>query len=176
MMKKCWFYILLLSTLLSCGSGNEEKNDGKANSVSAYDQMINEALKKDTTGDIHSGGAKAPILLSEDDFAAKVFDYRTDRRWHYSGDKPCIIDFYADWCKPCRMIAPYLEEFAGEYSGKLYIYKVNVDDAGELSAYFQINSIPAVMFCPLKGDYKIVMGANPKETYLHLIHNFLHVN
>ena len=82
--------------------------------------------------------------------------------WKYLGDKPAIIDFYADWCGPCKMVAPILEELASKYEGKLHIYKVNTEEEPELAAMFSITSIPALFFIPKEGEPRFALGALPK--------------
>jgi thioredoxin len=107
-----------------------------------------------------------PIQLDKQAFLKRVYNYeKNPQNWTYAGDKPCVIDFYADWCGPCKMIAPYLEEIAGKYNGKVYVYKVNVDNNQELAQYFGIQSIPAVLFCPMVGKPTMMTGARPKEDF-----------
>jgi thioredoxin len=119
-------------------------------------------------------GVGKPIQLDKQAFIKLVYDYEKNKdKWIYAGDKPCVIDFYADWCGPCKMIAPYLEEIAGKYSGKLYVYKVNVDEQQELSNYFGIQSIPAVLFCPMQGKPQMVMGAHPKEDFYSAVETII---
>lgn len=107
-----------------------------------------------------------PIQLDKQAFLTRVYNYeKNPKEWLYAGDKPCVIDFYADWCGPCKIIAPYLEEIAGKYNGKVYVYKVNVDNQQELAQFFGIQSIPAVLFCPMKGKPTMMVGARPKEDF-----------
>ena len=94
-----------------------------------------------------------------------VFDYEKSKVWKYKGDKPAIIDLYADWCGPCRQTAPIMKELAKEYAGKIVIYKVNVDKQKELAALFNATSIPLFVFIPMKGDPQLFRGAADKATY-----------
>jgi thioredoxin len=103
--------------------------------------------------------------LTRETFLSKVFNYEANKEWKYEGDKPCIIDFYADWCGPCKMVAPILEELAKEYDGKIDIYKVNTEEEQELAAVFGIRSIPSLLFVPLEGQPQMAMGALPKDTF-----------
>jgi thioredoxin len=114
-----------------------------------------------------------PLILSEADFKTKVFDFSSGKEWKYVGDKPCIIDFYADWCRPCKMLAPILEELALEYKDQIYIYKVNTDMSQNVSAFFNIDGIPAVFFIPLSGEPRSMIGLNPKEEYVKAINEVL---
>jgi len=107
-------------------------------------------------------------------FLERVMDFEKNKEtWIYLGDKPAIIDFYADWCKPCKMIAPIMEELAAEYKGQIYIYKVDTQVERELASVFGIRSIPAVLFVPMEGKPQMSTGALPKETFKDAIDNFL---
>lgn len=101
--------------------------------------------------------------LTKESFLDKVFDYEKNKDWKFQGDKPCIIDFYADWCGPCKMVSPVLEELARDYNGKLDIYKVDTEAEMELASAFGIRSIPSILFIPVEGQPQMAMGALPKE-------------
>ena len=103
--------------------------------------------------------------LTKDTFLEKVFNDEANKEWKYSGDKPCIIDFYADWCGPCKMVAPILEELSKEYEGKLYVYKIDTEAEQELASVFGIKSIPSLLFVPMEGQPQMAMGALPKEVF-----------
>jgi len=106
------------------------------------------------------------IHLTKAEFLAKVSNFEANpNEWKYLGDKPCIVDFYATWCGPCKTIAPILEELAGKYKGQIYIYEVDVDAEPELAGAFGIQSIPTLFFCPMKGDRQIMQGGMPKESF-----------
>ena len=106
-------------------------------------------------------------------FLKDVFDYEKSKEWNYKGNKPAIIDLYADWCGPCRQTAPIMKELAKEYAGKIVIYKVNVDKQKELAALFNATSIPLFVFIPMKGDPQLFRGAADKATYKKAIDEFL---
>ncbi|MEE1097230.1 MAG: thioredoxin domain-containing protein [Bacteroidales bacterium] len=107
---------------------------------------------------------KKPIEIGKKEFLAKVVNYEKDATtWQYLGDKPAIIDFYADWCKPCKLVEQPLKELAKEYEGKIYIYKVNVDKHKDLAKEIGISSIPTMIFAPIGKDPQILMGAKSKE-------------
>lgn len=101
--------------------------------------------------------------LTKETFIEKVFNYEQNKEWKFEGDLPCLIDFYADWCQPCKMVAPILEELSKEYEGKVNIYKINTEEQQELSAAFGIRSIPSLLFCPKEGQPQMAQGALPKQ-------------
>ena len=109
------------------------------------------------------------IYLSTSDFIDKVDDYKTSREWKYKGTVPCLIDFYATWCGPCRALSPILEEVAGEYNGKVIIYKVDVDKEKELAALFNVRSIPTLLFVPVAEQPSVIQGGLPKDAVKELI-------
>ncbi len=111
--------------------------------------------------------------LTKESFQEKVFNFEKNKEWKYSGDKPCIIDFYADWCGPCKMIAPVLEELSEEYKDKIHIYKVNTEEEQELSTAFGIQSIPTIFFIPMEGQPQAAKGALPKDTLKNAINEVL---
>ena len=113
------------------------------------------------------------VHLTTQEFKDKVFNYETEKEWKYQGTLPAIVDFYADWCAPCKMVAPVLEELAREYAGQLLIYKVNTEDEQELASVFGIRSIPTILFIPKDGQPQAAMGALPKETFEKAIKDLL---
>ena len=113
--------------------------------------------------------------LTKETFLSKVFDYEKNKEWKYEGERPCVIDFYADWCGPCKIVAPVLEELANDYEGKLDIFKVNTEEQQELAAVFGIKSIPSILFVPLEGQPQMAMGALPRETFIKAFKDFLGV-
>ncbi len=114
--------------------------------------------------------------LTNETFKEKVFNYEDNKEWKFEGEIPAIIDFYADWCGPCKTIAPILEELQAEYGEKLNIYKVNTEDQKELSSVFGIQSIPSLLFIPKEGQPQMAMGALPKETFKQAISEVLSVS
>ena len=112
-------------------------------------------------------------FLSNETFKKKIFNYEVNKEWKYEGELPAIIDFYADWCGPCKMVAPVLEELAGEYKGKVNFYKIDTEKEQELSAAFGIRSIPSLLFIPKDGQPQMAMGALPKEAFVQVINDVL---
>ena len=111
--------------------------------------------------------------LTKQSFLEKVFNYETQKEWKFEGKLPCIIDFSADWCGPCKMVAPILEELSTEYEGKINIYKVDTEAEQELAAAFGISSIPSILFCPSKGQPQMAQGALPKDSFKQAIQDVL---
>jgi thioredoxin 1 len=105
----------------------------------------------------------ATIQLTTKEFKDKIFNYDASQDWKYQGSMPAIVDFYADWCGPCKTVAPILEELSKEYEGKLLIYKVDTDAEEELSAVFGIQSIPTLLFIDANGSPAMQAGAYPKH-------------
>ena len=166
-MKKIGYLsVLIIFLFISC-NGNTEGVKSNSSSTSSANATIGGSGKSvPATG--------KPEHLTEQTFKLKVMDYdKNPQQWVYKGDKPAIVDFYADWCRPCRMIAPYLEELAAEYEGKINIYKVNTDEQRELAAVFGITSLPTVLFIPMHGNPSSQKGALPKESYKKIIDDFL---
>ncbi len=114
--------------------------------------------------------------LTKDTFKEKVFDFEQKQEWEFTGERPCIIDFYADWCGPCKMVSPILEELSKEYDGKVDIYKVNTDQEQELASAFGIQSIPSILFVPKDEQPQMAMGALPKESFKNAIKDVLKVH
>jgi len=114
--------------------------------------------------------------LTKESFIEKIFDFETKKEWEYKGDLPAIIDFYADWCGPCKMVAPVLESLSKEFEGKINVFKVNTDKEQELSAAFGIQSIPSFLFIPVGAQPQMAMGALPKASFQSAIKDVLGVH
>ncbi len=113
--------------------------------------------------------------LTKESFKQKIHDYEKNKDWKFLGEKPAIIDFYADWCGPCKAVAPILEELANDYKGKINIYKVDTEQEQELAAAFGIRSIPSLLFAPLGEKPQMAMGALPKSSFEEIISELLKV-
>jgi thioredoxin len=149
---------LILIAFTACGNQSKDK----ATEKKAENITTNETKKMGT------------IKLTKAEFMTKVANYEANpSEWKYLGDKPCIIDFYADWCGPCKTIAPILEDLAKEYDGQIYVYKVDTEKEQELAAAFGIRSIPSLLFVPMNEQPQMAMGALPKETFKKAIEEVL---
>ena len=151
-MKRLFFisFAIFITVLIGCGnSTNGEKVSNKIEKA-GFDNSV-----------------KGTIKISKQEFLEKVMNYeKNPNSWKYEGTKPCLIDFYADWCAPCRITAPILEELAVEYHGKINIYKIDIQKERELAAVFGIQSIPTFLFCPMEGQPRLSSGIarSPEET------------
>lgn len=115
------------------------------------------------------------LHLTKETFKEKVFNFESNKDWKFEGEVPAIIDFYADWCGPCKMVAPVLEELQKEYGEKINIYKVDTESEQELAGMFGIRSIPSILFVPLEGQPQMAMGALPKDSIKKAISEVLKV-
>jgi len=130
--------------------------------------------KEEAKAKIYEEKKSAPIHLTKAEFLSKVTNFETNPTgWKYLGDKPCIIDFYATWCGPCKTVAPILDEIAKEYDGKIYVYKIDVDAQPEIAAAYGIQSIPTILFCPMTGNPQITQGAIPKDYFTRAVNDIL---
>lgn len=154
--------ILFMIAFTACGNKSTNQSDVNQAELETENININETKKMGT------------IQLTKAEFLEKVANYEADpTEWKYLGDKPCIIDFYADWCGPCKVVAPILEELAQEFADDIYIYKVDTEKEQELAAAFGIRSIPSLLFCPVDEQPQMAMGALPKETFIEAINDVL---
>ncbi len=107
--------------------------------------------------------------LTKDKFIKEIFDYENNKEWKFEGELPAVIDFYADWCQPCKMIAPIIEDLSTEYEGKVNFFKVDTEAQQELAGAFGIQSIPSLLFIPVDGKPQMAAGALPKESFIEII-------
>jgi len=155
------FSIVLIASigLLGCGSSNGKNNQENEKTTSS-------ASSTPETGKV--------IQMNKAMFIEKVFNYEENPNdWKFRGDKPCIIDFYADWCGPCKKVAPVMAELAEQYKDQIVIYKVDTDKERELAQIFNIRSIPSILYCPAQGQPQMTMGALPKAEFEKMIKELL---
>lgn len=113
--------------------------------------------------------------LTNETFKEKVFNYTDSKDWKFEGNRPAVIDFYADWCGPCKMVSPILDELSAEFDGKIDIYKVDTEAERELAGAFGIQSIPSILFIPQDGQPQMAQGALPKDTFIRAFKDVLKV-
>jgi thioredoxin len=113
------------------------------------------------------------VYITNEDFKKMVFNYDANKEWKYEGSKPAIIDFYADWCAPCRQLSPLLEEVAKEYAGKIIVYKVDTEKEKILTQYMGISGLPTLLFIPAQGSPQMSKGLIPKESLVKAINEVL---
>lgn len=161
-------------------TGRSETNDAQTalvetNRMKTGGAESNETETTDITNKIKKGKTMSTTIhLTRADFLKKVANYEENpEKWVYLGDKPCIIDFYASWCGPCKMVAPILEQLAEEYAGKIYVYKVDTEAEQQLAADFGIRSIPTLFFCPMGEKPQMAQGALPKDAFKKAIDEVL---
>lgn len=159
-MKKLGVVLLFsAAALTACGGGKKGSNH--------QEKEQNISTKQQTN-------TMKTIQLTKADFLAKVANYEANpNEWSYLGDRPAIVDFYASWCGPCKMIAPVLEELAAEYGDRIYIYKVDTEQERELAAAFGIRSIPSLLFIPMNEQPQMLQGALPKPALKDAIESVL---
>jgi len=169
-MKRITIILAFLMVLLSCKS-KEPQNTTINNTETSVNENKNELNIK--------GEIDKPISITKEEFKKYIMNYEKNRdKWVYEENLPCIVDFYADWCPPCKISSPILDELAKEYKGKIIIYKVNVDKEVELASLFGIRSIPSFLFCPLNDNPSMFsgIGRNIEETksiFINHIENLL---
>lgn len=140
--------LLSLITITACAGGNN----------------------KQTTTNQKEKSKMEAIHLTKAEFLKRVCNYEANpNEWKYEGTVPCIVDFYATWCGPCKMLSPIMEELAKEYDGKIVVYKIDVDQEQDLAAAFGVQSIPTLLWCPMKGNPTVTRGAMMKNDLKKMI-------
>lgn len=156
---------IMAFAFISCGDNNQSGKEVKDNNTSGSETSATTQPSEEKGKVIH---------LTKAMFLEKVWNYeKNPNEWVYEGDKPCMIDFYADWCKPCRIVAPIMEELAEEYKNEIYVYKIDTQKERELAQVFQVTSIPRVLFCPAQGKPQMSVGALPKPSFVQAIEEVL---
>ena len=158
------FFVIIAITASACSSTNGGNDNTPVVSKS-------ETMAQTPSGD--KSDAK-PEYLTNETFKEKIWDYEANpQEWVYEGSEPAIIDFYADWCKPCKMVAPILDEISQDYAGKIKVYKIDTQKQRELASVFQVSSIPAFLYIPVNGKPQMDKGFKQKEAFEKIIDDFL---
>ena len=162
-MKKTALFMLLVSfVLVSCNANGQGEQVNKKETI------------KESNTNLKTKSKMKTIHLTKEEFLTKVANFETSpNEWKYLGDKPAIIDFYAEWCGPCKSIAPVLEELAAKYEGEIYIYKIDTEAEQELASAFGIRSIPSLLFVPMDEAPQMAQGAMPKSAFKEAIESVL---
>lgn len=186
-MKKIGLFIAIIALIFtmnfSCEKEKKQKTETNTeqttdatvnNKQITTDTTVNTQTATNTTVNNNTNNGKV-VSLTTETFKELVFDYSVNNQWKFNGSLPCIVDFYADWCGPCKRVAPIMEDLAKEYKGKVNFYKINVDNNPEVAQVFQVNSIPAILFIPMNDKPQKAVGAMPKESYVQAINDVLKV-
>lgn len=138
--------------------------------------FINCNSENPASANLRSTSGSVVVQLTNENFKKMVFNYDLNKEWKYEGSKPAIIDFYADWCAPCRRLSPLVEEIAKEYAGKIVVYKVDTEKENILARKLGISGLPTLLFIPAKGKPSISIGLLPKESLVKAINEVLLIN
>lgn len=168
-MKKLLLMVLVVSLGFTVACDGSAKNSEKANKAEETENVKEKQASKDE---------KVVQTLNKEEFKQKVLNYDVNKEWKFEGDLPCIVDFYADWCGPCKIASPILEEVAKEYEGKINVYKVDTQKDPELAGLFGVQGIPAFLYCPKEGQPTMSSGIGQtkeqtKEMFIKAIEDVL---
>jgi thioredoxin len=149
-MKKILFALLLALAALTVNAKGERYDD----------------VREDTVYTVHS--------INQDQFRDLIADWNA-RDWVMRSPRPVVVDFYADWCLPCRRLEPMLRQIAQHYNGEVDFYRINVDRNSDIADVFQIRSIPFLLVCPMDGEPKSIIGIYPQQEFIRVINQALNL-
>lgn len=165
-MRKIFLYLAVALAIIGCSPQGKKANIQKPTVQENAQDKTSASSKKTAGGKV--------IYLSTADFKQKVMDYESHpKEWLFAGNRPAVIDFYATWCRPCKMMSPIVEQLAQQYAGKVDFYKVDIDQEPELASIFGIQSIPTFLFIPMKGNPTAQMGMMEKSDMERMIKNIV---
>ena len=158
--------IVLLILFIACDSSvnnTEQSHPTKQTN----EELRNETTEKETITDVaisdQTESSNKPIAITSDQYVQLVADFRKEKEWKFKGKKACVVDFYTDWCPPCKMMEPAFEKAAEKYAGKVNFYKINIDNNKDISAAYQITGIPTLFFCSFDGKMTRIVGGLSEE-------------
>ena len=174
MKKNVCLYAMMALAVMGCSQNNKKQegsSTGLPSRVESESKAGAEKAAQSVAGSSNQSVSAGKVqVLTASDFRKKIMDYESHpEEWVFAGSRPAIIDFYATWCGPCKMMAPMVESLAGKYAGKIDFYKVDIDQEPELASVFGIRSIPTFLFIPMKGNPTMQMGAMQKEDFEEII-------
>ena len=174
MKKNVCLYAMMALAVMGCSQNNKKQegsSTGLPSRVESESKAGAEKADQLVAGSSNQSASAGKVqVLTASDFRKKIMDYESHPdEWVFAGSRPAIIDFYATWCGPCKMMAPMVESLAGKYAGKIDFYKVDIDQEPELASVFGIRSIPTFLFIPMKGNPTMQMGAMQKEDFEEII-------
>ena len=174
MKKSICLYAMMALVFMGCSQNNRKQEGSSKGLPSRVESESKTGAGKSgqsVAGSSNQSASAGKVqVLTASDFRKKIMDYESHPdEWVFAGSRPAIIDFYATWCGPCKMMAPMVESLAGKYAGKIDFYKVDIDQEPELASVFGIRSIPTFLFIPLKGNPTMQMGAMQKEDFEEII-------
>jgi len=158
-------FFMISLFMYSCGDHKNQSSSNDTDSTKTTTEKMDVALVAATEGKVQH--------ITTEQFVKYVNDFKKSPTFALKSELPCVIDFYTDWCKPCKMISPFLDELAIEYKGKVHFLKINVDEEPEIADFYKIQAIPMMMFCPKNGTMKTEVGGADKATIAQRVKDYV---